>query len=180
MLPYFYNLGKRLINDETTNHLISLATQRKDEFFAYNGTAGKDKFEDGNSILAKHLYDVPGVKRLLQSCKLKCYPILMMHKPNVKVYRHIDDPNARNTLLITPLQPLTNYPPTFFYESNNLVATCNFDNNNSFLFNTQKQHDLVNYDQIRLNLQLCFIEKFDIIHDRLINHTLFDVFYNQD
>ena len=162
MLPYYLNLNKRLISDELSLTLLETAKNHIDDFIDYKGQATGIK--DGNSYISPFKYpdmfSHDEIKELTNSCTLKFYPIFMMHRPNTKVDVHADDPNSRNSVIITPLFPKENYVPTRFWEKGNTnpVAVCHFDNFNSTLVNTQMYHDLENIDSYRFNLQFCFKE----------------------
>ena len=165
MLPYYLNLNKRLISNELSETLLEIAKNHIDNFINYRGQLTGRK--DGNSFLSPfgnaNFFNHSEIEELKNSCMLKFFPLFMMHRPNTKVDIHIDDPNNRNCVIITPLFPKINYVPTRFWKKNKteLVAVCNFDNFNSTLVNTQISHDLENIDSYRFNLQFCFKESME-------------------
>ena len=165
MLPYYLNLNKRLISDELSETLLEIAKNHINDFTDYKGQA--TGIADGNSYIApfRHasLFNHNEIQEFKNSCILKFFPVFMMHRPNVKVDIHADDPNGRNCVIITPLFPKTNYVPTRFWEKDKTepVAICHFDNFNSTLVNTQIHHDLENIDSYRFNLQFCFTEPME-------------------
>ena len=165
MLPYYLNLNKRLISDELSETLLEIAKVHIDEFRDYKGQA--NGLTDGTSYIAgpRHaeFFNHNEIKELKNSCTLKFFPLLMMHRPNTKVHPHIDDPNNRNCVIITPLFPKVNYVSTRFWGENktDLLSVCHFDNFNSTLINTQIIHDLENIDSYRFNLQFCFNESME-------------------
>ena len=166
MLPYYLNLNKRLISDELTETLSEIAKNHIDDFIDYKSQVTGKK--DGNSFLSafRHadLFNYSEIEELKNSCTLKFFPLFIMHRPSTTVDIHVDDPNGRNCVIITPLFPKENYAPTRFWEKKDKtepVAVCNFDNFNSTLVNTQQYHDLKNFDSYRINLQFCFTEPME-------------------
>jgi hypothetical protein len=177
MLPYYLDLNKRIISDELSNTLLEIANRHIDDFIEYKGQNNGEL--DGNSSLSSFrrpdLFNHFEILKIKKSCILKFYPVFIMHKPNTVVKRHKDDPNHRNSVIITPLFPKANYVPTRFWEEdkNEPVAICRFENFNSALLNTQMQHDLENIDSYRINLQFCFDESFDVVADLYLTGKLF-------
>ena len=165
MLPYYFNLNKRLISDELSETLLEIAKKHIDDFTDYKGQ--QNGLKDGNSYIApfRHadLFNHSEIEELKKVCTLNFFPIFMMHRHTTKVDIHIDDPNSRNCVIITPLFPKVNYVPTRFWEKGKTepVAICHFDNFNSTLVNTQIYHDLENIDSYRFNLQFCFNESME-------------------
>lgn len=174
MLPYFLHLDKELITEETKQKLLDLSLSNVSNFISYK--TQKNNVDDGNHVLKPSYYDnLSEVKTLLESCALKCFPIGMMHKPHSDVPKHTDDPNKRNTIIIIPLQPKENFPPTFFWANEHdevPVATCDFGPHGA-IFNTQIFHSLVAGPDIRVNFQLCFDEPFDFVADLYKQGRLF-------
>jgi hypothetical protein len=165
MLPYYLNLNKRLISDDLSQSLIKIAKHHIDDFTDYKSQ--ETGLKDGNSYIApfshSELFNHSEIKELTNSCMLKFFTIFMMHRPNTIVDIHVDDPNGRNCVIITPLFPKVNYVPTRFWGKNktDLLSVCHFDNFNSTLVNTQIYHDLENIDSYRFNLQFCFTEPIE-------------------
>lgn len=173
MSPYYYNLGRRIISDSLSAKLIRISQQHHDDFVGYVTRAGQVK--DGNNFIAGARLDQDAdIRSLRKSIRLTCYPLLMMHAPGTKVLRHVDDANRRNSVIITPLLPVTDFAPTHFYQDDRLVATCDFKGHNSCLINTQIYHDLENNSEIRLNFQLSFDEPFERVLELLVEDRLFD------
>lgn len=173
--PYFYKLASTLLDVETERLIVNKAMENPEAFFAYKGQAtGK---EDGNYIFVKgFLRELEGVQRLIKSCTLECYPLVMKHHPNTPVPIHIDNPNGRNCVIISPLIPTTGYAPTHFWDSFDAaepVATVKFDDMVPALINTQRLHSLTNNDNLRMNFQLCFTESFAIVRELLQTGKLF-------
>lgn len=173
--PYFYKLTSTLLDAETERLIVDKAMENPEEFFAYKGQAtGK---EDGNYIFVKgFLRELEGVQRLIKSCTLECYPLVMKHHPNTPVPIHIDNPNGRNCVIISPLIPTTGYAPTHFWNSFDAaepVATVEFDDMIPALINTQRLHSLTNNDNLRMNFQLCFTEPFTTVRELLQTGKLF-------
>jgi len=176
MLPYFFNLNKRIIDDETCLELLDITYENIKAFQDYRDQ--RDDKIDGNSFYySKNVTSVPKIQDLKKSCKLNFYPVLLMHKPNIIVKKHKDDPNKRNCVLSTPLTPKENYAHTLFWssrESKDPVAVCDFSNFNSVFLNTQELHSIKNYNVYRVNLQFCFDEPFEVVTDLYQNGQLFD------
>ena len=174
MLPYFLNLDKELITEETKQKLLDLSISNIDNFISYR--TQKSNAVDGNTFLKPSYFDsIPELKQLINSCTLPCTALGMLHKPHTSVIKHTDDPNKRNTVIIIPLQPKENFPPTFFWtnESDDTpVATCNFGPHGA-IFNTQIFHSLVAGPDTRVNFQLCFNEPFAFIVDLYQQGRLF-------
>ena len=175
MDPFFYKLPNRLLDDATENLIVEKAMENPDEFFAYKGQlTGK---EDGNYIFVRgFLRELAGVQRLMRACTVECYPLVMRHFPNTPVPIHIDNPNGRNCVIISPLIPKVNYVPTYFWESLDStvpVATADFSDRMPVLVNTQRLHSLTNNENLRMNFQLCFTDRFSVIQDLLIEGKLF-------
>jgi hypothetical protein len=165
MIPYFYNFNTTLFSESLIEEVTDLVTNRLDSFVAYKG---KDDVIDGNNYYcANDLKEISEIKSFIKKCSLQCFPVIMLHKPNSSVIKHIDDPNKRNTVIITPLSPILNFSPTYFWnnkEDTEPLVTCNFSKNVSVLFNTQKIHSLINNsNEYRIGLQMCFHESFETI-----------------
>lgn len=175
MDPYFFKLPYRLLDDNTENLIVERAMENPTEFFAYKGqVTGK---EDGNYIFVRgFLRELEGVQRLMRACTVECYPLVMRHFPNTLVPIHIDNPNSRNCVIISPLIPKVNYVPTYFWENFDSViplATADFSDRMPALINTQRLHSLTNNDALRMNFQLCFSDNFLVIKNLLLEGKLF-------
>lgn len=175
MDPFFYKLPYRLLDDATENLLVQKAMENPDEFFAYKGQrTGK---EDGNYIFVRgFLREVEGVQRLMKACTVECYPLVMRQSPNTPGPIHIDNPNGRNCVIISPLLPKIDYVPTQFWESFDStvpLATADFSDRMPALINTQKLHNINNNNNLRMNFQLCFEKSFNEIRNLLIDEKLF-------
>ena len=174
MSQYFLNLNKRLISDELSNTLLEIANRKLESFIDYHGQLTNEW--DGNSYLyVDEISNNPDIVRIKNSCSLYFFTVIMMHKPNVTVKKHVDDPNNRNCLIITPLAPKENYAPTRFWEKGNPnpVAVCDFSDFNSALVNTQMIHDLENCESYRFNLQFCFNEPYQVVKELYEKGELF-------
>ena len=174
MLPYFLNLNKRFISDDLAKTILTLAEKNKKHFIHYRMQS--TGLPDGNAYLTLRApFTIPGIEKIKSSCSLELLPLVMMHVPNVVVDKHIDDPNKRNCLLITPLSPKENYVPVHFWEEDGLepAATCEFEKFNSAIINTQVLHELTNGNEYRFNLQFCFNESFDEVIDLYQKGILF-------
>jgi hypothetical protein len=100
----------------------------------------------------------------MKESSLECFPMIVLHKPNTKVVKHTDDPYKRNTVIITPIHPAIEYPPTYFWNEDKIVDTCYFSKGSSIFFNTQHTHSLNNdSNEYRFNLQICFDEDFETV-----------------
>jgi hypothetical protein len=184
MIPYFYNLQAPLISEELGDKIVKIAMSNLDKFVSYKGQR-TGKSDNNNYYFGSLLTSEPEIQKLVCSCTLKCFPIIMLHYPNVKVIRHVDNPNKRNTVLVVPLFPKGSYSPTWFWqpkgpfdqweeEELEPVATVEFTDNIPVLLNTQKPHSLENTtDSYRVQLQLCFEDSFADVYEKLRTHTLF-------
>lgn len=195
-MPYFHKLSRRILSKEFEQKVIDLTFQHLDAIVAYK--AKQSGLEDGNNYLDKpQLESEPEIQALLGSCALRCYPLLMVHKPNVSVRKHVDDPVGRNCVLIHPIYPKENYSPTQFWRIKNATPTlfakiknsrlqdwdaaqleqaavCDFADGMPAFVNTQKIHSVSNNDTYRINFQLCFADSFERVVDRFVNGTLFN------
>ncbi len=175
MDEYFYKLNYKFLDEDTEAALIKIAHERENEFVQYSGhNTGKP---DGNYYFIRGpLRELEGVQRWIQSCVLDCYPLIMRHFPNIEVPKHIDNPNGRNCIIISPLTPTNNYVPTNFYANaldNTPEAVINFEDRMPVLLNTQKIHGLKNNNHLRINFQICFTEKYEIVKNLLETGQLF-------
>lgn len=162
MIPYFYNLEKQIFSDSLINELEIFVKNNLDSFVEYRGD--DDEIDGNNYYYSKELKAIPEIKSFMKKSSLECFPMIVLHKPNSRVIKHTDDPYKRNTLIITPIHPRTDYHPTYFWSGDRLVATCEFSKGSPVLFNTQMTHSLNNdSDEHRFNLQLCFNEDFETV-----------------
>lgn len=172
MAPYYFDLGRRLINNVLAAELTQMARQYRSEFIEYK-TFATGRSDGNNFLTGRRLTSIPAVQNLVAAVTRPCQPVLMLHPAGTVVQRHVDDANSRNSVLITPLWPTNDFPPTRFYLEHALVAECHYPNGNTCLINTQICHDVAVSDRPRLNLQLGFNEDFDEIlallqKDRLV------------
>ena len=171
MTPYFYNIEKQLFSSELLNELESFVLSKLDSFLSYQ--LGDGKTDGNNYYYAEDLKAIPEIKSFIKNCYLDCFPMIVLHKPNGKVIKHVDDPNKRNTVIITPIYPAKEYTSTKFWQDDNCVAVCEFNKGGSTFFNTQKTHSLTNSNEYRFNLQLCFNEDFETVLKLYNNNMLF-------
>jgi hypothetical protein len=172
MTPYFYNIERQLFSSELLNELESFVLSKLDSFLSYQ--LGDGKTDGNNYYYAEDLKAIPEIKSFIKNCHLECFPMIVLHKPNGKVIKHVDDPNKRNTVIITPIHPAAGYASTKFWQDENCVAVCEFNIGSSTFFNTQKTHSLTNNsNEYRFNLQLCFDEDFETVLKLYHNNMLF-------
>ncbi len=173
--PYFHKLSNHLIDNETRSILVSHALAKSDEFFAYKGQRTGN--EDGNYIFVRgFLREVEGVQKLMRACTVECYPLIMKQHSNLKGPIHVDNPNGRNCVIITPLIPEKDFVSTNFYTSFEdavPVASVDYSDGLPALINTQRLHNLNNNDNLRMNFQLCFENSFNEIRNLLLENRLF-------
>jgi hypothetical protein len=171
MLPYFYNLQKRIISDSFSTKLISIYNENKESFAPFKGPENR---YDGNRFFPNSvLVDYSEIQSFQKTCVLENRVLLLMQPPHEQVIRHIDRPPFRKSAILTPLLPALNYAPTNFYENDVKVTEIDFKDRNSVLFNTQKFHDVKNGDSVRLNFQIVFSETFEEVLDLVLNDRLF-------
>jgi len=175
---YFYQLETPILHQAEKDELIALALSHDNDFKSY--VAMSSGITDGNQLWRDvDLYEKPFVKRLTDNCNIPCFPVFVRHQPNVRVIKHTDDPNKRNTVLSMPLTPKVNYPPTYFFvsrEEPKPIAIARFPELNACLLNTQEVHALINTaDELRINFQLCFNDTFEVVREMIINKTLFKI-----
>ena len=178
MTPYFYNIEKQLFSSELLNELESFVLSKLDSFLEYQGGDGGIKQGNfGNDYYySEDLKKIPEIKSLIKNCHLDCFPMIVVHKPNVEVTKHVDSPNKRNTVIITPIHPAVGYSSTKFWQDDKCVAVCEFNIGSPTFFNTQKTHSLTNNsNEYRFNLQLCFDEDFETVLKLYHNNMLFKV-----
>lgn len=174
MLPYFYNLDKNIISKDLIDKIRETVFNNTDKFTAFSHKP--NEYDGNNFITGELLYSlIPEVLELKKSFNLNTWAMLIMHKPNSEVIKHKDKKVGRDTVLMMPIHPTTNYPSTYFWKQDNddPVAICEF-NNNSVIFNTQEMHSLYNNnDDYRINLQMCFEEDIQTVVDMYKNNKLF-------
>ena len=172
MTPYFYNIEKQLFSSELLNELESFVLSKLDSFLSYQ--LGDGKTDGNNYYYADDLIAIPEIKSFIKNCHLECFPMIVVHKPNVEVTKHVDSPNKRNTVIITPIHPAVGYSSTKFWQDDKCVAVCEFNIGSAIFFNTQKTHSLTNNsNEYRFNLQLCFDEDFETVLKLYHNNMLF-------
>ena len=172
MTPYFYNIEKQLFSSELLNELESFVLSKLDSFLSYQ--LGNGKTDGNNYYYADDLKAIPEIKSFIKNCHLDCFPMIVVHKPNVEVTKHVDSPNKRNTVIITPIHPAVGYSSTKFWQDDKCVAVCEFNIGSSTFFNTQQTHSLTNNsNEYRFNLQLCFNEDFETVLKLYHNNMLF-------
>lgn len=175
MEEFFYKLNHKLLDTETEKILVQVAEEKQTEFVQYAGhNTGKP---DGNYYFIRGpLRELEGVQKWVKSCVLDCYPLIMRHYPNIEVPRHVDNPNGRNCIIISPLLPAEDYVPTNFYKTlddETPAATIDFKDRMPVLLNTQQVHGLQNNDKLRINFQLCFTEKYEVVKELIKTDQLF-------
>jgi len=173
MEPYFLKIKDNLISKSCKNIIIQLALENQDRFKAYKM---KNGHYDGNNFFRLEEYLDTELISLKKQCSLEFYYMIIMHKPYHKVIKHRDGPFGRNCVLSIPLLPTFNYPPTNFYDINEaFVGQCDFVEFNPAFLNTQQIHDLINQENMRLNLQLCFDKPFEEVVNLYKNKKLFSL-----
>jgi hypothetical protein len=184
MIPYFFPTNEHFLSYNCKNNLIDESFERIDDFVSYVGQGASR--DTGINFLRDQIVEHQEIKDLVNSCSLKCYPVVLMVLPHTKLSRHVDDPNKRNCVLSIPLYPTANFPPMWFWkpegitlqdwQTNNLelLATCNFENMTAAFLNTQQVHSVHTFDDYRFNFQLCFNDSFEIVVDKYQQKNLFD------
>jgi len=181
MLPYFYQFETELLDRAARDSVLAIAERYQGGFEEYRSHY-TDKTDNNNFLRPRSMPTLfadtgPSVKELFDSVALPHYPVILLHRPGKAVPRHVDDNNHRNAVISIPLAPKDDYPPTYYWESNDSaepIATARFVDGNPCLLNTQKIHSLVNTAKVnRYNLQICFNEPFDAIVGHMMAGTLF-------
>ena len=181
MFPYFHKLNKRIISDELSQKLIEYVHDNENDFTS---------LPDGNwYLLRQEVKEFKEISELIKSCNSTCSGIVLIKQlPNTKVRRHVDRLPFRRTVLTTPLLPYTNYSSTNFYENTYddevdyliinddvmPVASIDFSDRNSVLFNTSKWHDLTVNDLTRVNFQILFSDPFEDVYKLALEDKLFN------
>lgn len=182
MFPYFYQFSTPVIDITARQSILNVVNKYKDNFKEYispNSIETDNNWFLGPRKMPTYRQDFDkSIINLLDSISLEYYPVIFLHKPNKTIPRHTDDQhNNRNTVLIFPLQPLDDYPPTFYYDPPNAeepIAIAKFINSNPCLLNTQRCHGLTNYTQVdRINFQICFKEPFVKVVELASSRQLF-------
>lgn len=182
MIPYFYQFSTPIIYSAARQSILNVVHKYKDNFKEYispNSTETDNNWFLGPRKMPTYRQEFDkSIIDLLDNITLSCYPVIFLHPPNKTIPRHTDDEhNDRNTVLIFPLQPLDDYPPTFYYDPpdmNQPIAVARFINGNPCLLNTQMCHGLTNYTQVdRINFQICFKEPFDLVFELAASGQLF-------
>lgn len=173
--PNYQKLSFNLLTDDQKKVLVEKSLTDDDKFFAYTGQrTGKP---DGNYIYIRgFLRETDFVQNIVRSCTIDCYPLVMKHYPGTPVPIHVDNPNGRNCVIITPLIPEQGYVPTLFWKSYDATEPCDsadFSDGGSILVNTQVLHSLTNNDNLRMNFQICFEKSFNEVRDLLLEGKLF-------
>ena len=172
MEPYFLKIDDNLISTGCKNKVINFALENQDKFKAYKMKSGQ---YDGNNFVKLEPHIDSELKNLITQCSLDFYYMLLMHKPYQEVVKHRDGPFGRNCVLIIPLLPVVDYPPTNFYDIHGTFATkCIFSDLKPAFVNTQQTHGLTNKANMRLNLQLCFDTAFEKVVELYKDKKLFN------
>lgn len=156
MRPYFESF--EIFSRDEIQEIENLCVSYISQFFEYTTNRGN---KDGNRIC------IPEQKpflKYLNKFSFDCHAMFMHHKPDVQVIRHVDDPNKRNCVLITPLYNNSKISPCYFYENDHVetpTATCHYEYGKSTLINTQQYHDLKNNENERYSFHVCFENDFD-------------------
>lgn len=182
MHPYFYNLSEQILSQEEKDELVGYLKQNSESFYQYENKHGE---KDENNVL-----DIPGMAehpiiiRAVDKFIIKPTIVVgLMHRPNAKLNRHIDELELRRTIIICPLAPTPDlYSPTYFYKlhdgavraiDSDLAATCTFEDGLPAIVNTKTIHDIQNNECYRFNLQFCFQQTYREIVTAYINGNLF-------
>jgi hypothetical protein len=177
MVPYFFDLQTSLFSDNEKEQILEVADKNKNQFISYVSRFG---YKDGNELWkGDDLSSLPCVKKYLDLCNIEVFAMFVRHSPGASVIKHTDEPNKRNCVISTPIRPLVNYSPTYYYisrESTEPVAIATFTNLNSCLLNTQEVHALTNTsNESRLNIQLAFNDSFDTVLNLIKQNKLFNI-----
>jgi len=173
MLPYFYKLDTKIISTNLETLFTRIALDHIDKFTEHIDDNGNP---DGNSYLYHDDFQtIPEIKEIKKNCSLDFYVLLYMHKPNVTVVKHRDNPKYRKSNIIHPLMPQKDYSPTLFFKTfyDNDFVTCNYENMLPVILNLSHLHSVQNNSHYRINLQFSFKEDFETIVDLYKNKKLF-------
>jgi hypothetical protein len=171
---FYYNLPCRLISEDGLNGLRKLGLSNLKNSREY--IVHDNGLPDGNRFYKLGLNAIKDVKRLVNTCSIPCYPMLVIHAPGAVITKHTDDPNKRNCTILQPLYPITGYTNTIFYDSINSLTghIADFQNFMPKIFNTQAVHSVENTSLVyRFNLQLCFSEPIAVVVQLWETNTLF-------
>lgn len=171
----YQSLSFPLLSQDQKEILVKKTLEDDTNFFAYTGQrTGKP---DGNHIYVRGiLRELDFVQKIVHSCTIDCYPLVMKHFPNTPVPIHVDNPNGRNCVIITPLIPSEGYVPTLFWKTftdTEPFDIADFSDGLPKLINTQTLHSLTNTDKLRMNFQICFEKPFSEVRDLIIENKLF-------
>jgi hypothetical protein len=171
---YFYQLDFNIITPSEKTLLQRFAN---DHDLTFVDNVSRQGNKDGNQLFPE-LTNTSN--DLLQSIKsrvtLNCRLGMVRQLPNITVSKHTDGSPFRRTVLSIPLLPGTDYTPTYFWETTTSNEPCTqalYIDMNPCLLNTQKVHSVINDNNIRVNLQLCFAEDIAVVREMVINNTLF-------
>jgi len=184
MKPYFYQFDSHLLDRHARDSILSVAKKYADNFIDYVGINAT--VTDNNGILSgkympTYKNDISqSAHTLLDSIAIPYYPIIIRHKPNVVVPKHIDDAhNKRFCVISIPLAPINDYPPTLYWNKDDLntpVAIAEYIDHKPCLLNTEQLHSVENTSNVdRLNFQICFGLQFETVIDLIYNKKLFKI-----
>jgi hypothetical protein len=179
MSTCFYQFQEPLLSEADTNDLRVLADREYDNFRNFYN---QSKQVYSNNKMLSHKEDAEfeqllpaGIKSLLQRCTLENWTMFTILEPGKLLHRHIDSPlNKRNTVIIFPLSPEENFPPTYFDNGSGKEQVATFTNNLPALINTQVTHYLINTSAVRrVTFQIGFVEPIDQVIAMIKSNTLF-------
>jgi hypothetical protein len=174
MEPYYYFIEDNIISAEAKEYAKNWATDNKDMFNSYI-MKGLNIPDNNNYLNWTDIHTSEEIKSLHERCSFKILVYLIMHKPNHTVATHKDSSYLRTSIISIPLLPEKDYAETnFFNEDKEMVATANLGNMQPAILNTQIFHNVVNNDNYRFNLQLCFEETFETVVEKYKSKELFD------
>lgn len=174
MNNFFHKLECKILSENQEYEIEKFSFLHLDKFIAYRSKASS--LQDGNYFLTGQiLYSNQAIRDTILKIKIPCTPAILMHKPNTKVFRHIDEPKNRSCSIINPIYPKENFTPTVFYKSlNDTVGyNCNFTDRMPSLINTREFHELETGSDYRINFQLSFSQDFATILGMIKDNTLF-------
>ena len=175
MDPYYYNIPNNIFSVEFKKYIQKFSMDNLDNFTTHRN---RKNIPDGNryyysEIFKRHLE----VQYLMQCSTIPFYMIIMLHNPNTTVVKHVDGQSRRSAVIMEPVCPIENYPPTWFWggeQWETLQATADFSDMKPKLVNTQQPHNLETHDTYRINVQLCFSEPYEVVKELLENNILFN------
>lgn len=174
MHNYYYKLGYHLLSEEVKTELRTNALANKHKFTDHKSDTGEP---DGN----KMRYLMPNlpeqIQRMMKSCVLPVFPVMILHEPGAVVVKHYDGRAWNRQAVISIPVGLGEHTPTYFWESKDSeepVAIATYDNNLPVVLNVNEYHSLVNSsDEIRLCFQFSFNEPIETIISLLEKEMLF-------